>query len=59
MTHSFIFEEYLHGLFRRGDISLETAQYYATDQSVFDQMHLGTCSPPRLDSIKHTHDMDH
>lgn len=49
---SFLFEEYLHRLFKGGKIDLARAQMSCTDQSIFDQMHMGTYSVPRLDSIK-------
>ncbi len=51
-THSFLFETYLHGLFKDGKIDLETAQASTTEQSIFDQLHMGTYSVPRLESLK-------
>jgi len=50
--NSFLFEDYLHRLFKNGEIDLENAQLFSTDQSIFDQMYMGTYSVPRLDSIK-------
>ncbi len=52
VSHSFLFEEYLHRLYRKGSISVEHAQEYATEQSLVDQMIMGTYSIPRLDTIK-------
>lgn len=49
---SFLFEEYLHRLYKSGEIDLEHAQFFSTDQSMFDQMYMGTYSVPRLDTIK-------
>jgi twitching motility protein PilT len=49
---SFLFEDYLHRLFKNGKIDLAKAQMFCTDQSIFDQMQMGTYSVPRLDSIK-------
>ncbi|MFP4502831.1 MAG: type IV pilus twitching motility protein PilT [Candidatus Hydrogenedentota bacterium] len=59
VTHSFIFEKYIHRLYKEGIISLEKAREVCTDISTFDQMHMGTYSVPRLDSIKNvgTHEM--
>ena len=52
ISHSIIFERYLHTLYKEGIIDLEHAQEYATEQSIFDQMRMGTYSVPRLDTIK-------
>jgi twitching motility protein PilT len=52
VSHSFLFERYLHRLYKEGLITLETARIYATDQSVLDQMVMGTYSIPRLEAIK-------
>jgi twitching motility protein PilT len=52
VSHSFLFEDYLHKLYKAGKIDLEHAQAFATDQSIFDQMLMGTYSVPRLDSLK-------
>ena len=51
---SFLFEEYLHRLYKSGEVDLEHAQLFSTDQSMFDQMYMGTYSVPRLDTIKDT-----
>lgn len=53
--HSFLFEEYLHKLYKKNIISLENAREFATDVSILDQMLMGTYSVPRLDSIKAAH----
>ncbi len=52
VSHSFLFEDYIHKLYKAGKIDLEHAQAYTTDQSIFDQMIMGTYSVPRLDSLK-------
>ena len=52
-SHSWIFERYIHTMHKEGKITLENAQKFCTDQSIFDQMMMGTYSIPRLDSIKH------
>lgn len=52
ISHSFLFEEYLHRLYKEGKIDLEHARLFATEQSILDQMLMGTYSVPRLDSIK-------
>lgn len=52
VSHSMLFEQYLYKMFKAGTIDLEHARESATDVSVFDQMHMGTYSIPRLDSIK-------
>jgi len=49
---SFLFEDYLYKMYKKGQIELNNAQMYTTDQSIFDQMHMGTYSVPRLDTIK-------
>ncbi|MBI2434772.1 MAG: PilT/PilU family type 4a pilus ATPase [Candidatus Hydrogenedentes bacterium] len=53
VSHSILFEQYLHNLYKQGDITLEHARDTCTDESVFDQLNMGTYSVPRLDSIKH------
>jgi len=50
VSHSFLFEHYLHGLFKEGKIDMEHAQSFATDKSMFDQIHMGTYAVPRLDA---------
>jgi twitching motility protein PilT len=50
--HSFLFEEYLHKLYKSGKIDIDNARLFSTDQSVLDQMLMGTYSVPRLDTIK-------
>lgn len=49
---SFLFEEYLLDLVKSGHIDLEHARAFSTDQSILDQMYMGTYSVPRLDSLK-------
>lgn len=53
VSHSFLFEQYLHRLYKDQIVSLERAHEFCTDESVFDQLLMGTYSVPRLDSIKH------
>lgn len=50
---SFIFEKYLHDLYKQNLISLETARDYASEPAIFDQMKLGTYVIPSLDSMLH------
>jgi len=52
ISHSMLFEQYLYKMFKDGVIDLEHARETATDVSVFDQLHMGTYSVPRLDSLK-------
>ena len=54
--HSFLFEEYLYKLFKEGKIDVEHGQEYSTDQSIFDQMRMGTYSIPRLEALKAARD---
>jgi twitching motility protein PilT len=49
---SFLFETYLYSLFKSGKVDYAHAQLFSTDQSILDQMHMGTYSVPRLDSLK-------
>lgn len=53
VSHSFLFEQYLHKQFKNGIIDLEAAREFSSDVSLFDQLHMGTYSVPRLDSIRH------
>ena len=55
VSHSFLFEHYLHKLYKDGEIDLEQGQEYSTDESIFNQMTMGTYSVPRLEGVKHTH----
>ena len=57
ISHSFLFEEYLHKMYKAGRIDLDHAQIYSTDQSILDQMIMGTYSVPRLDSLKALRDL--
>ncbi|HUW59401.1 MAG TPA: PilT/PilU family type 4a pilus ATPase [Candidatus Bathyarchaeia archaeon] len=49
---SFLFESYLYGLVKSKKIDYAHAQLFSTDQSILDQMHMGTYSVPRLESLK-------
>lgn len=51
ISASFIFERYLSDLFNQGIIDLEMAREYCSDVSIFDQMHMGTYSIPRVESM--------
>lgn len=53
VSHSFLFEQYLHRLYKDQIITIERAHENCTETSVFDQILMGTYSVPRLDSIKH------
>ena len=50
-SSSFIFEQYLYDLFKANVISKETAQTFASEQSIFDQMVLGSYSIPSTDAM--------
>jgi twitching motility protein PilT len=52
-SHSFIFESYLHDLYKRDIIALETARDNSSEPAIFEQMKLGTYSPPPLNSMLH------
>ncbi len=52
VSHSFIFEQYIHKLYKDERITLEHAREAVTDRSTLDQLLMGTYSVPRLDSIK-------
>jgi len=52
VSHSFVFEEYLNKLVKSGKIAVETAQTFSTDQSMFDQMRMGTYAVPRVESLR-------
>jgi len=52
VSHSFLFEHYLHKLFKEKVVDLAHAQTFATDKSMFDQIHMGTYAVPRLDSAR-------
>lgn len=53
VSHSFLFEHYLHRLFKEKMIDMQQAQIFSTDQSMFDQIHMGTYAVPRLDAARH------
>jgi hypothetical protein len=42
----------MYRMFKDKKISLEDGQAHSTDQSIFDQLLMGTYSVPRLDAIK-------
>ena len=50
-SSSFIFEQYIYDLFKANVISKETAQTFASEQSIFDQMVLGSYSIPSTDAM--------
>ncbi len=52
VSHSILFEQYLHRLYKENRVELERAREFCTDASIFDQLVMGTYSVPRLDSIK-------
>lgn len=52
-SRSWIFEKYIFQMFKDGKISHDHALQFCTDQSIFNQMAMGTYSVPRLESIKH------
>ena len=53
VSHSFLFEHYLHKLYKDKVIDMQHAQTFATDKSMFDQIHMGTYAVPRLDAARH------
>ncbi len=55
-SHSFLFEEYLHRLYRDKKIDLEHARESATEVTIIDQMIMGTYSVPRLAELKAARD---
>lgn len=52
VSHSFLFEHYLHELYKKKSIDLEHAQEFSTDQSMFDQIRMGTYAIPRLEGVR-------
>jgi twitching motility protein PilT len=52
MSHSILFEQYLHKMYKNGEIELEHAREFSTEESMFDQLNMETYSVPRLESIK-------
>ncbi len=48
LSASMLFELYLYKMFKDGIIELETAREGSQDQSLFDQVHMGTYSVPRM-----------
>jgi len=55
VSHSFLFEQYIYSLFKKGLIDNEHAKEFCTDVSVFEQIMMGTYSIPRLDAIRGAH----
>jgi len=51
-SNSFIIEKYIHDLLKKDIIDLEAAMEACTDQSVLEQMRIGTYSIPRLEGLK-------
>lgn len=52
VSHSFLFEHYLYNLYKEKKITLDYAREFASDVSMFDQIHMGTYSVPRLEGIR-------
>jgi len=48
LSASVLFEHYLHRMFKEGTIELETAREASQEVSLFDQIHMGTYSVPRM-----------
>jgi len=55
VSHSFLFEHYLYDLYKAKKITLENARAFASDISMFDQIHMGTYSVPRLEGVRTGH----
>jgi twitching motility protein PilT len=55
VSHSTLFEFYLHRMYKDEKITLERAQEFASDVSMFDQIHMGTYSIPRLEGVRGGH----
>ncbi|HOZ45187.1 MAG TPA: PilT/PilU family type 4a pilus ATPase [Candidatus Hydrogenedentes bacterium] len=55
-SHSLIFEQYLHTLYKEKKVDLEHCREHATDISIFDQLVMGTYSVPRLEALKAARD---
>jgi twitching motility protein PilT len=52
VSHSMLFEQYLYELYKQKKITLECARAFSSDVSMFNQIHLGTYSVPRLEGIR-------
>lgn len=52
VSHSFLFEQYLYDLYRQKKITLDYAREFSSDVSMFNQIHMGTYSVPRLEGIR-------
>ena len=52
VSHSFLFEHYLYDLYKQKHIDLEHAQEFSTEQSMFDQIRMGTYAIPRLEGVR-------
>ncbi len=50
LSASMLFEVYLYKMFKDGIIEIETAREASQDQGLFDQIHMGTYSVPRMRS---------
>ncbi len=55
-SHSFLFEEYLHKLYKDKKIDMEHARDASTEPVVLEQMVMGTYSVPRLEHLKAARD---
>jgi twitching motility protein PilT len=53
VSHSFIFEVNLYHLYKDKKVDRDNARLFSTEESVLDQLIMGTYSVPRLESIKH------
>ena len=47
LSHSMLFEHYMHRMYEEDQITLETARAYAPEVSMFDQILMGTYTAPR------------
>jgi twitching motility protein PilT len=51
VSHSFLFEHYLYDLYKDKKIDLDHAQEFSTEESMFDQIRMGTYAIPRLAGV--------
>jgi twitching motility protein PilT len=59
ISRSFLFESYLHKLYKARKIDLAHAREYSTEVSIFDQLNMGTYTVPRLDTLKAAREVAH
>ena len=52
VSHSMLFEHYLYEMYKNKKITLDNARAFASDVSMFDQIHMGTYSVPRLEGVR-------